>query len=334
MPQIANMLAGAVALLAVTLAPAAAAAEIKVYAVFWDGCTAGCEAFVDVVEGADIGAEVLVRNARQDKAALPGFVEEARALNADLVLTFGTSVTLGMAGRLEDAGDPRFVTDRPLVFMYVADPFGTRIAESFEHSGRANITGTFNRVPEAVNIRAMRTFRPDFKHLGMLYHSNEANSLIKVEEIDELSKQMGFQLTALEIDPDNPGVPDPALIPGRVAQLEAAGVDFIYVGSSTVLRTQRKMFTAAAVEHGLPVLSPYEEIVRDGQGLVSIAARAEDVGRKAAEQALKILRDGAVPGDLPIARVTDFAYVVRSATAKALGIAPSVSLLTVAEIVN
>ncbi|MFC3283486.1 ABC transporter substrate-binding protein [Litchfieldella rifensis] len=322
-----------VALLCLVAGPALAAEKI-VYAVFWDGCTDGCEAFVETIEGAGIGAEVLIRDARQDRAALPGFVEEARALDADLVLTFGTSVTLGMAGRISDTGNQQYVTDRPLVFMYVADPFGTGIAESFERSGRSNVTGTFNRVPEAVNIRVIRTIQPEFDHLGILFHSNERNSLIKVEEMRRLSQEMDFELTALEIDPGNDEAPDPALIPGGVAALAEAGVDFIYVGSSTVLRAQRAAFTAAAIEHGLPILSPYEEVVRDGQGLVSIAARARDVGHTAGEQALRILRDGATPGDLPIARVTEFAYVVNSEAAKKLGIAPPVSFLQVAEIVR
>jgi putative ABC transport system substrate-binding protein len=75
-----------------------------------------------------IDAELVIRVAEQDKAKLPGFVLEARALGADLVVTYGTSVTLGIAGTLDDVGDDRFIQDIPLVFMYVADPFATRIA--------------------------------------------------------------------------------------------------------------------------------------------------------------------------------------------------------------
>jgi putative ABC transport system substrate-binding protein len=117
-------------------------------------------------------------------------------------------------------------------------------------------------------------------------------------------------------------------------ELSDAGVDFIYLGSSSYLRIHADIFTSAAVENGIPVLSPYEEIVRENQALVSIAARAYDVGRVAAEQALRILRDGATPGDLPIERVTDFAYVVNMDVARRLNIFPPVEMLQVAETIN
>jgi len=276
----------------------------------------------------------VVRFADQDKSRFPGYVEESRQLNADLVATYGTSVTLGLLGRKSDDGKPGFVQGVPAVFWYVADPFGTGIADGFDGTGRPHVAGTYNRVPEAVNIRTIRSIKPDFSHLGILYNGNERNSLIKVEEHRALSKEMGYEFTAIELDPGNEGAPDPALIAVRMKELADKGVDFIYLGSSSYLRLHADAFTGAAVEHGIPVLSPYEEIVRENQGLISIAARARDVGRAAAVQVLRILRDGAVPGDLPIERVTDFAYVVNMDVARKLGIFPSVDILQVAETIN
>ncbi len=312
----------------------AQAGEKTIYGIFWEGCEHGCQGFLDEIENSGFDAEVLIRDANQDRDKLPGFVAEARDIGADLVLTYGTSVTLGVAGQMDDAEPEKFISRRPLVFMYVSDPFGSGIAESFDGSGRPHIAGTYNRVPEAVNIKTIRTIQPDFDHLGILFNLNERNSALKVKEMAELSEEMGFELTALEIDPGNQGVPDPALIAGKVAELAEAGVDFIYLGSSSFLRLNADVFTGAAVENGLPILSPYEEVVREQDALLSIAARAADVGALAAQQALKILRDGAQPGDLPIARVTDFAYVVNMDVANKLGMYPPIELLQIAEIVE
>ena len=55
--------------------------------------------------------------------------------------------------------------------------------------------------------------------------------------------------------------------------------------------------------------------------------------RPAAEQALAILRDGAVPGDLPILQATDFAYMVNMDTARTLNRIPPFAFLQVAETV-
>jgi putative ABC transport system substrate-binding protein len=142
---------------------------------------------------------------------------------------------------------------------------------------------------------------------------------------------MGFELVALELDPGNDGAPAPEVIPLRMAELRDRGVDFIYLGSSSFLRVNGALYTASALENGIPVLSPYENLVRDHDALLSIAARAYDVGVLAAQQALRILRDGATPGDLPIAQVTDFAYVVNMRVAKQLAQFPPFAFMQIAE---
>jgi len=196
------------------------------------------------------------------------------------------------------------------------------------------VTGTFNRVPEAVNIKTIRSYKPSFKRLGLLYNANEPNSTLMRDEITALTKEMDFELVAIELELGSDGRPRVDDIPVKVAALKDAGVDFIYLGSSSFLDTNRDVFTGAAVKLGLPVLSPYERLVRDSEALFSIAARYFDVGRLAGTQARKILVDGMVPGDIPVARMTDFAYVVNMEVARKLNLFPPVTILQFAETVN
>jgi putative ABC transport system substrate-binding protein len=266
-----------------------------------------------------------------DKSVLPQAVEEARALPADLVLTYGTSVTRGTIGTL---ANPLPLSDIPVVFTMVADPVGSGIVASFDGSGRPNVAGTFNRVPEAVNIEVIRQYDRAFAKLGLVYNSDEANSVAKRDEIAAIAPGLGIELVAVEIDPGNSGQPDPAAIPPRLAELRKLGVRWVYLGSSSFLSKNAAAFTAAAVENGIAVVSPYESMVRDEQALLSIAAREEDVGRLAAGQALRILRDGARPGDLPIVQINDFAYVVNMDVARRLELFPPLSFMQVAEAVK
>ena len=321
--------------LSAALSPSARAADHKlIYLALWRGCEEACEGFKAGIAESGLAVEIVTRDAGQDKARLPGFVEEARALGADLVLTWGTSVTLGIAGTLEDMGDPRFIQDIPIVFTVVADPFGTGIARSLEGSGRANLTGTFNRVPEAVNIEVVRAYDPTFDKLGLLYNGNEPNSLLKLEELRSLSAQMGFELVALELAPGSDQPPDVATIPARMAELRDQGVRWKYLGSSSFLFQNGDLYTSSAVDNGIAVVSPYESLVRDHRALLSVATRYEEVGRLAAEQAVRILADGATPGELPIAQATEFAYVVNMAVARALDRFPPFVFLLVAETVG
>jgi putative ABC transport system substrate-binding protein len=305
-----------------------------IYMVMWRGCEEACNGFKEYIGKKGIDANLVVRNANRDKSKLPGFVEEARALHADLVVTWGTSVTRGVAGTLSDQGDSRFINDTPLVFMVVADPIGSKIIESYEKTGRDNLTGTRNRVPESVNIMTIRSYYPAFKRLGILYNTNENNSVVKVKEVAALAKKMNFELVALELELGEDGKPKPESIPVRMADLRAAGVDFIYLGSSSFLDVHRDIFTKSAVDHGMPVLSPYERLVRDSHALMSIAARYQDVGALAGRQAKSILVDGKKPGDLPVLSVDQYAYVVNMTTAKKLNMFPSVEILQFAETVE
>ena len=68
----------------------------------------------------------------------------------------------------------------------------------------------------------------------------------------------------------------------------------------------------------MPVLSPLWSIVRESHALLSIAAREEDIGKLGAKQGLAILVDGRKPGDIPVAFIKDFAYLVNMRTAKAI----------------
>ncbi|MCZ6579376.1 MAG: ABC transporter substrate-binding protein [Gammaproteobacteria bacterium] len=308
--------------------------EFTIYMVFWRGCEEACAGFKEYIAEKGIDAELVIRNANRDKAKLPAFVEEARALEADLVVTWGTSVTRGIAGTLSDQSDPRFINDIPVVFMVVADPVGSQVIVSYEKTGRANVTGTRNRVPETVNINTIRSYFPAFKRLGLLYNTNEHNSVIKVQEIAKLAKTMNFELVALELELGSDGKPKTESIPVRMAELDAANVDFIYLGSSSFLDVHRDIFTQSAVDHGIPVLSPYERLVRDSHALLSIAVRYQDVGRLAGRQVKSILIDGQKPGDLPVLSVDQYAYVINMTTARKLNMFPSVEILQIAETVE
>lgn len=58
--------------------------------------------------------------------------------------------------------------------------------------------------------------------------------------------------------------------------------------------------------------------------------QTSDIRKLAAEQALRNLRDGETPGDLPIVRATGFAYVVNMDVARKLDRIPPFAFLQIA----
>ena len=305
-----------------------------IYAVFWSGCEEVCQALKDYIKETEISAELVIRNVERDKSKLPDFVKEAREMKADVVLTWGTSTTLGIVGTLDDVNDNRFLNKIPVVFTLVSDPLRSRIIQSYENTGRENITGTRNRVPESLNINIMRKIKPGFKRLGIIFNPAEKNSVLKVNEIRDLQESLNFELVSLELEINEQGQAESSSITRLVNELGERQVDFIYLGSSVFLEDHMDQFTTTALDLGIPVLSPYETLVRKSNAYLSVAAREYDVGILAGEQIKKILVDGKTAGDLRVVSVDQYAYVINMAAARKLNLFPPVDILQISEIVE
>ncbi len=305
----------------------------KIYMVVWRGCEDGCKGFQDYFREEGIEVNFIIRNADRDKTKLAAFVHEAKELQVDLVLTWGTSVTVGMIGTLDDSDPAKHITDIPVVFMIVADPVGAGLIQTYESSGRTNITGTRNRVPEEVQMKAIRAYRY-FKHLGIIYNTNELNSVLNVKKIRKLAKKMRFELFERSIDLDQNGKPIIESIPQKIKELKNRNVAFIYVGSSSFLMRHRDYLTNFAIEQRVPIVAAYEAMARKSNALLAVASRYHSVGKLAGFQAKNILINKIAPNDLPILSLSRYSYVINMETARKLRLYPPIKVLRYAEVVH
>src|SRR5215208_183255 len=74
----------------------AAPMNYRVMMVLWRGCEDACRGFQDYLRSRNLPVDFLMRDVKQDASAFPTLVAEARSLHVDLVVTWGTTVTLGM----------------------------------------------------------------------------------------------------------------------------------------------------------------------------------------------------------------------------------------------
>ena len=315
------------------VASAVNAEPYTIYMAVWRGCEDACEGFQDFFREEKIDVNIVVRDAERDKSRLPDFVQEAKQLGADLVVTWATSVTVGMIGTINDHDPERHITDIPVVFMIVADPVGANIIESYTTSGRPNITGTQNRVPEEVQMKAIRSYR-NFKRLGIIYNSDELNSELNLQKIRNLARKMRFDLFERAVDLDEKGKPILASVPKKISELKSREVDFIYVGSSSFLMRNRDYVTESALNQRVPMVSAYEAMAKTSNALLAVASRYYSVGKLAGYQAKLILIDKSKPIDLPVLSLSRYSYVINMDTARKLKLYPPIELLRYAEIVH
>ena len=304
-----------------------------IYMAVWRGCEDACKGFQDYFRDNKIPATFTVRDAGRDKAKLAGFVQEARGLEADLVVTWGTSVTRIMLGPWDKPDPAKHVTKIPAVFMIVADPIGAKVVRDYDSSGRANVTGTRNRAPTAVQFKALQSYKT-FKRLGLIYNTNELNARLNAAQVRKTAGEMGLDLIEVKLPLGEDGKPSPDAIEAAVKEVADKKAEFLYMGSSSFLTKFRKPFTDAAIKYKLPVAAGTEVPVTKAGALMAIASRYYNVGQLAADQARRVLVDKVAPEKIRIQRLRHFSFIINMETAHKLKLYPPMEILRYAEVIK
>jgi putative ABC transport system substrate-binding protein len=311
---------------------ASEAAPYHIMMLLYRGCEEACQGFQDYFRRQHVSVRFTLRDAAQDATRIPGFITEAKRLRPDLLVTWGTTVTLATVGRWDKVDPARHVTDLPVMFMIVSQPVELGVVPTLATSKR-NVTGTLYLLPVEEQIRAARTYF-EFHRIGFLYNPAEPNSKASRDELQALAPRFGYTVVAESLDLDAAGKPVAGSLPQRIDTLAKADVDLIYMSPDTFLNTHRQIVTSTAVAHGIPVFAAAEAPVVRGDALFGVVNRYDQVGRFSARQALRILRDGTPAANIPVELPRRFSYLINLRIAQRLGRYPPLPLLDVAEIIN
>lgn len=330
-----SFLSAAMGGIAGVLSPGLAAGQGKPFTVFritYRGRTEVEDGFDDYLASNGVAVEFIERDAGRDVARLPGFVQEIRELKPDLVYTWGTPVTLGIAGRYDAPDKQGFITDTPIVFALVAAPEASRLVADRLKPQR-NVTGAVHVVPTETQLRAMRSYRA-FSRLGVLYTATEQNSVSIVKELQALQTVMNFSLIERQFRADGEGRPSPDGIEELIGEIKQAGADWLYLLPDTFLGTQYNRVVPAALAQRLPTFGAAELAIRQGGALVALVSRYYSVGQLAASKAVKILRDGIPVDQIPIETLQRFSLIINMPVAKQLELYPPIDMLNYAEVLT
>lgn len=304
----------------------------RIYRVTYRGRTEVEDGFDDYLAANGVPVEFIERDANRGAVPMSDFVAEIRELKPDLVYTWGTPVTLGIAGRYDAKDKQDFITDIPIVFALVASPVAAGLVADREHPDR-NLTGAVHVVPTETQLRAMQSYRP-IGRLGVLYTASEQNSVSIVEELRQLQGTMGFGLVERQFRVDAEGRPSPDGIEELVGEIAAEGANWLYLLPDTFLGTQYDRVTPAALAVKLPTFGAAELAIRQGGALVALISRYYSVGQLAASKAVKILRNEVPVGQIPIETLKRFSLIINMPVAKQLELYPPIDMLNYAEVLT
>lgn len=303
----------------------------RIYMALYRGWEEAAQGFKDYFTNQNIPVELIIRDAGQDKAKLPEFVEEAKRLKVDLVFTWGTTVTQEMLGPW-DAPDPaRHITDIPAVFAIVSQPVSAKVVPDFT-SSRRNVTGTQYLVPMETQANLIQSYRP-FKKLGVVFNPLESNSQVAIRELKDVAAKQGFEVI-LKPAPVADGKPVAAEIPRLVREVKQEGGEYLYIAPDSFLVVNRDVLTNAALENRLPTFAAAEQTVVKSKAMFAGVYRYYTVGQLTAYKAEQILVHKKAPADIAIDAPKRLSIILNMPVVRDLEFYPPMSLLGLAEVIE
>lgn len=337
-----NRLMGLLAAVAFWFAAASGAAEpatggptarpFRIYAITYRGQTDVERGFAEYLAQRGVPVEITYRDIALDPKRLPGLVNEIRRTRPDLICTWGTPVTLGVAGPWDKADAGRHITDIPIVFTVVASPVSARIVADLKTPAR-NLTGVSHVAATEVQVQAMSAYQP-FRKLGMVYTPTEPNSRAVLAELEELGRRHGFGVEVRPFRLDAAGRPTAEGTEQLVRELKDAGAQWLYLPPDTFLNQQaRDRVIPAAAAAGLPTFASTEALMAAG-ALAGLVSRYYNVGQFAGYKAEQILVHNTPPGRIPVETLSRFSLQVNLAVARRLGLLPPLAMFNYAELLG
>ena len=305
--------------------------------VLWRGETNVEVGFREHFSNKNFSIHYIVRSLDRDTGRLDDILEEIDHIKPDLIYTWGTSVTLGIAGRdpalvgaLSDY--PPRLTTIPLLFTMVSQPVRAGIIKTFGPSGR-NLTGVSHVVPLPTQLRAMQAYMT-VDRIAVIYTPSEPNSVLIVEQLKSLGHRLNVRIDPFPVPVDDMGHPNPKTLSNLVDLAAAAGPQFLYLPPDSFVGQYALQITNFANAHRMPCFASTEHMLESSNALYGLVAPYKKVGQFTAQKAEQILFGQTSAGNIPVEVLPEFSYQIRADVAKTLKIYPRLSLLDYAEILG
>lgn len=256
--------------------------------------------------------ELTVLNAEGDQSKIQTMSKKLVNDENDIVIGIATPAAQGLASA---------TTEIPVVMGAISDPIGAKLVKDMKKP-EGNVTGLSNQVPLEQTVELITQITPNAKTIGVLYASNEDNSVSQVKEFTKYAEQSG--LTVVEY-----AVPSTNEIKTTM-NVMAGKVDAVFVPQDNTIASAFTTVANEASAAKIPVYSSVDTMVKEGS-IASVAQNQYDLGLETAKVAVKLLA-GKKVGDVPVTVVDTGVPTVNLKVAKELGIQIPESVLKEADI--
>lgn len=284
-----------------------------------DALDAAYQGFVDRLQelGFEDGKNISIdyQNAQGEQANCVTIADKLINEKCDLILAIATPAAQAVANK---------TTEIPILVTAVTDPATAKLVASNDAPG-GNVTGTSDLNPIKEQTELLLALVPEAKTVGMLYSSSEANSEFQVN----LAKA---ELTAKNIECVDFTVSNANEVQ-QVVQSMVGKVDAVYAPTDNTIAGAMANVALVAEPAKLPVIVAEPNMVENG-GLATYGLSYYNLGKQTADMAVRILKDGANPAEMPIEYLKETELIINKTSADAMGIVIPEDLLASARLVE
>lgn len=219
----------------------------------------------------------------------------------DLIFAIATPAAQAVANLTKDI---------PILVTAVTDPESAKLVKS-NKKPETNVSGTSDLTPVAAQIELLKKILPNAKKVGLLYCSSEANSIFQIDIAKKACEANGLEYVEGSVSNSNEIQ--------QVTQSLVGKVDAFYVPTDNMLAAGMANVAMVANEAKLPVICGEDGMVVSG-GLATYGINYYELGKLTGKQAVKVLKDGAKPAEMPIEYLEKFDFTYNKDTAAKIGI--------------
>lgn len=244
--------------------------------------------------------EIIYKNAQGDATNLNTICQEMVDSQVDLVATIATPASQAMVA---------MESDIPIVFISVSNPIGAGLLTTLEQPDK-NATGTSNAIPIEDIFALSEDLTPGMQTYGLLYCTNEVNSVTTIENAKNYLDEKGLQYVE-QIVTNSSEVQ-------QAAQALVGNVDAIFVPNDSVIQAAMPLVAEVARDAKIPVYGSSAVMVNSG-AFATVAITDTEIGMISADMAIAHF-EGKEMSEIPALVVPANAIVVNEDTAEALGV--------------
>lgn len=259
--------------------------------------------FKQAIEDSGLNVSYSEQNAQGDSNNAATIAQNLVSDGVDLIFANATPSAVAAKNATNDI---------PIIFTSVTDPVDANLVNSIEEPG-GNATGTTDSHPDAIpnTIQFIDEQMDDAKSVGVVYNAGEPNSVVQMEAVEQAAEGTDLEVVTATVSNSSEVQQAAESLVGR------ADVFFIFT-DNTVVSALESVIDVAYNEQ-IPLFVGELDSVERG-GLAAYGFSYYDIGYKAGEMAVQILKGEKEPSELAVEYPPNLDLVINQEAAEKMGV--------------